>query len=298
MIGGAVAQAARTQDDARLRRQARARKLGYQVLIYVGAILLTAYCIIPLVWMFITAFKMPAEVITYPPVLFPKEPTLRNFEKLFDETLITTFLRNSLVTSFASTVLSILLGTAAAYSLTRYDYPGRNKLATFILLGYMFPPIVLIIPFFVWFKTIGLTDNYLGLIITYVALGLPFATWLLWAFFQSIPVELEEAAWIDGATRAQAVVHVIFPLALPGVIATSIFTFIVAWNEYLFALILMNTDPMKTLPVGLGDLISRPMTDWGVIMAAGVVITIPALLFFIVTQNYLIKGWGAGAVKG
>jgi ABC-type glycerol-3-phosphate transport system permease component len=194
--------------------------------------------------------------------------------------------------------VSIVLGTMAAYSLTRYRYPGRGKLATFILLGYMFPPIVLIIPFFVWFKTIGLTDNYLGLIITYVALGLPFATWLLWAFFQSIPLELEEAAWIDGATRARAIVHVVLPLSLPGVIATSIFTFIVAWNEYLFALILMNTDPMKTLPVGLADLLNRPMTDWGVIMAAGVVITLPALLFFIITQNYLIKGWGAGAVKG
>jgi len=287
-----------TQTDARLRSQARLRRLGYQVLLYTGAVLLTAYCIVPLVWMFITALKPPQEVITYPPILIPREPTLRNFEKLFDESLITTFLRNSLVTSFASTILSIIIGTAAAYSLTRYRYPGRDKIATFILLGYMFPPIVLIIPFFVWFKTIGLTDNYLGLIITYVALGLPFATWLLWAFFQSIPVELEEAAWIDGATRAQAVVYVIFPLALPGVIATSIFTFIVSWNEYLFALILMNTDPMKTLPVGLGDLISRPMTDWGVIMAAGVVITIPALLFFMITQNYLIKGWGAGAVKG
>ena len=276
----------------------RLRRTGYRVMIYGGAIVLTAYCVVPLVWMFITALKPPAEVITWPPVILPKEPTFRNFRLLFEESLIVTFLRNSLVTAFASTVLSIILGTMAAYSLTRYHYPGRNKLATFILLGYMFPPIVLIIPFFVWFKAIGLTDNYLGLIITYVALGLPFATWLLWAFFQSIPLELEEAAWIDGATRARAIVHVIFPLALPGVIATSIFTFIVAWNEYLFALILMNTDPMKTLPVGLADLLNRPMTDWGVIMAAGVVITLPALLFFIFTQQYLIKGWGAGAVKG
>ncbi|MFN8522233.1 MAG: carbohydrate ABC transporter permease [Chloroflexota bacterium] len=276
----------------------RARRVLHQAGIYTGAAVLTIYCVIPLVWMFITAIKPPAEVITWPPIIVPREPTLRNFQNLFEQSLIATFLRNSLVTSFASTALSIVLGTMAAYSLTRYAYPGRDKMATFILLGYMFPPIVLIIPFFVWFKTIGLTDQYLGLIITYVALGLPFATWLLWAFFQSIPVELEEAAWIDGATRAQAITRVILPLALPGVIATSIFTFIVAWNEYLFALILMNTDPMKTLPVGLADLLNRPTTDWGVIMAAGVVITVPALLFFILTQNYLIKGWGAGAVKG
>ena len=301
MIGHAASPA--TSAAASARRPAvqpgvRLRRIGYQILLYSGAVLLTFYCVVPLVWMFITALKPPNEVITWPPVILPKEPTLRNFRLLFEESLILTFLRNSLVTAFASTVLSIILGTMAAYSLTRYNYAGRDKLATFILLGYMFPPIVLIIPFFVWFKAIGLTDNYLGLIITYVALGLPFATWLLWAFFQSIPLELEEAAWIDGATRAQAIVHVIFPLALPGVIATSIFTFIVAWNEYLFALILMNTDPMKTLPVGLADLLNRPMTDWGVIMAAGVVITLPALLFFMLTQNFLIKGWGAGAVKG
>ena len=286
----------RVQQGAHLR--VRMRRGAYQVMLYSGAALLTLYCIVPLVWMFLTALKPPAEVVTWPPIILPREPTFRNFQLLFEQSLILTFLRNSLVTAFASTALSILLGTLAAYSLTRFEYPGRNKLATFILLGYMFPPIVLIIPFFIWFKAIGLTENYLGLTITYVALGLPFATWLLWAFFQSIPVELEEAAWIDGATRTQAVVRVIFPLALPGVIATSIFTFIVAWNEYLFALILMNTDPMKTLPVGLADLLNRPMIDWGVIMAAGVVITLPALLFFIVTQNYLVKGWGAGAVKG
>jgi ABC-type glycerol-3-phosphate transport system permease component len=295
MIGQATTASATVPRKA---AAARLRYAAYQALIYGGAILLTIYCTIPLVWMFITSLKPPAEVITWPPVVMPKEPTLRNFRLLFEESLILTFLRNSLVTAFASTILSIVLGTMAAYSLTRYQYPGRNKMATFILLGYMFPPIVLIIPFFVWFKAIGLTDNYLGLTITYVALGLPFATWLLWAFFQSIPLELEEAAWIDGATRFQAIVRVIFPLALPGVIATSIFTFIVAWNEYLFALILMNTDPMKTLPVGLADLLNRPMTDWGVIMAAGVVITVPALVFFIATQNFLIKGWGAGAVKG
>jgi ABC-type glycerol-3-phosphate transport system permease component len=295
MIGQAATRAP-TQVGAKV--GARARRIGYQTMLYGGALLLTAYCVVPLVWMLLTSLKPPNEVITYPPAILPKEPTLRNFRLLFEESLILTFLRNSLVAAFGSTVLSIILGTMAAYSLTRYRYPGRGKLATFILLGYMFPPIVLIIPFFVWFKAIGLTDSYVGLTVTYVALGLPFATWLLWAFFQSIPLELEEAAWIDGATRARAILHVVLPLSLPGVIATSIFTFIVAWNEYLFALILMNTDPMKTLPVGLADLLNRPMTDWGVIMSAGVVITLPALVFFICTQNYLVKGWGAGAVKG
>ncbi|MGE3269410.1 MAG: carbohydrate ABC transporter permease [Chloroflexota bacterium] len=297
MMGQAATQAPSSPQSSAF-SAARARKIGYQTLVYFGALLLTAYCVVPLAWMVLTSIKPPQEVITYPPAILPKAPTIRNFVLLFQESLILTFLWNSVVAAVGSTVLSIILGTMAAYSLTRYRYPGRGKLATMILLGYMFPPIVLIIPFFVWFKAIGLTDSYIGLTITYVALGLPFATWLLWAFFQSIPLELEEAAWIDGATRPRAIIHVVLPLSLPGVIATSIFTFIVAWNEYLFALILMNTDRMKTLPVGLADLLNRPMTDWGVIMAAGVVITVPALLFFIMTQNYLVKGWGAGAVKG
>jgi ABC-type glycerol-3-phosphate transport system permease component len=126
---------------------------------------------------------------------------------------------------------------------------------------------------------------------------LPFAIWLLRAFFQSIPLDIEEAAWMDGADRLHAIIYVILPLSLPGVIATSIFTFIVSWNDYLFALVLMTEEEMRTLPVGLGDLLNRAFIDWGVIMAAAMLITLPALVFFILTQNFLIRGWGAGAVK-
>ena len=127
--------------------------------------------------------------------------------------------------------------------------------------------------------------------------SLPFAIWLLRAFFQSIPLDIEEAAWMDGADRLRAIIYVILPLSLPGVIATSIFTFIVSWNDYLFALVLMTEEEMRTLPVGLGDLLNRAFIDWGVIMAAAMLITLPALVFFILTQNFLIRGWGAGAVK-
>lgn len=281
-----------------LRLRGLVRRLSYRGMVYLCAALVAFICTAPFLWMASTAFKPPREVLTWPPIILPKNPTLNNFVVLFRDSLFTTFLQNSLVTAFGSTAISITIAVLGAYSLTRYTYRGRNQMATFVLLGYMFPPIVLIIPFFVWFYNMGLTDNYLGLVLAYVAVGLPFAVWLLWAFFQSIPLELEEAAWIDGATRARAIWHVIVPLAIPGVIATSIFTFIVAWNDYLFSLVLMSTDPHKTLTVGLADLLERPTLDWGVIMAAGVLITIPALIFFVITQNYLIKGWGAGAVKG
>ncbi len=287
-----------SSSSASRRLRAAIRRFSFQGLLYLGAALTAFVCSAPLLWMASTAFKPPQEVLTWPPIILPKNPTMNNFFILFRDSLFTTFLKNSLITAFGSTVISITIAVLGAYSLTRYNYRGRNHIATFVLLGYMFPPIVLIIPFFVWFYNLGLTDNYLGLILAYVAIGLPFAVWLLWAFFQSIPLELEEAAWIDGASRGRAIWHVIVPMAIPGVIATSIFTFIVGWNDYLFSLVLMSTDPHKTLTVGLADLLERPTLDWGVIMSAGMLITIPALIFFIATQNYLIKGWGAGAVKG
>lgn len=276
----------------------RRGSLQRDLMLYFCALLLGFLSAFPLLWMISTSLKPPRELLAWPPSFLPKQPTLQNFVLLFQESNFLLYLKNSLICTLTATVIAILIASAGAYSLTRYRYRGREKFATLILLAYMFPPVVLIIPFFVWMQSLGLIDSYLSLIMSYVALSLPFAVWLLRAFFQSIPLEIEEAALIDGADRLRAVIYVIFPLALPGVIATSIFTFIVSWNDYLFALVLMTEDEMRTLPVGLGELLNRAFIDWGVIMAAAMLITIPALLFFITTQNFLIKGWGAGAVKG
>ena len=137
-----------------------------------------------------------------------------------------------------------------------------------------------------------------GLALTYISFSLPYALWILRAFFQSIPVELEHAALIDGANRAQALAYVVMPLALPGIIATAIFTFIVAWNDFLFALVLIGKDELKTLAIGINEFFHMAVVDWGLIMAAGVMVTIPALVFFVAVQRYLIAGWGAGGLKG
>ena len=209
-----------------------------------------------------------------------------------------TYFKNSILCATFSTLCSIAIGTMGGYSLTRFRYWGREKIAMLSLLTYMFPPIVLIIPFFIFFRMLGLTNSYMGLILAYVSFSLPFSVWLLRAFFLSIPLDLEEAAMMDGANRYQAIVYVVMPLALPGIIATAIFTFIVAWNDYLFARILMGQEELKTIPVGVQDFFNMAVIDWGLIMAAGMMITIPALVFFISSQRYLIDGWGAGAVKG
>ncbi|HET6521393.1 MAG TPA: carbohydrate ABC transporter permease, partial [Geminicoccaceae bacterium] len=196
------------------------------------------------------------------------------------------------------TLLTIFVATLAAYGITRFRFPGRGLIAGTMLFTYMFAPIMIVVPFYILMRAAGLVNSYLGLALAYTAFSLPFSMWLLRSFFQSIPLELEEAAMTDGATRPQAVARVIVPMALPGVIAVSIFTFIVAWNDYLFARVLISSNNLKTLPVGMQDLYTSTVTDWGMMMAAGVVITLPALAFFVMVQRYLIAGWGAGAVKG
>jgi len=256
------------------------------------------YCIFPLYWMVVSSIKTSPELLAYPPTFVPHELSWGGYWKLFHETNFWTYFVNSIVISGIATVIVVILGAIAAYSLTRYQYRGREKIAKFLLLAYMFPPIVLIVPLFIFASSLGLTNSRVGVALSYISFSLPYAIWILRAFFQSLPVELEHAAWIDGATRRQALLYVVVPLALPGIIATSIFTFIVAWNDFLFASVLISTDPLKTLPVGINDFFHMAVVDWRLIMAAGVMITIPAVIFFVAVQQYLVEGWGAGGVKG
>jgi ABC-type glycerol-3-phosphate transport system permease component len=245
-----------------------------------------------------TSFKPPIEVFAQPPSFIPKEPTWDNFHRLFTATGFLIYFRNSLIVSGLAVLLTMVVSAAGAYSLTRYQYLGREKIAGLILCTYMFAPIMVVIPFFILVKKMGIENTHFALVLAFTSFCLPFTLWLMRAFFKTIPLQLEEAALVDGAGRVRAVIHVILPLALPGIIATSIFTFILAWNDYIFTRILITSDELKTLPVGVQDLFHSSLIDWGLIMAAGMMITIPALLFFVAVQRYLIRGWGAGAVKG
>jgi ABC-type glycerol-3-phosphate transport system permease component len=162
----------------------------------------------------------------------------------------------------------------------------------------MFAPIMIAIPFYVLVRQLGIANTHFALVLAYTALCMPFTLWLLKTFLQAIPMELEEAALMDGASRTQAVLYVMLPLALPGIIATGIFTFILAWNDYIFVRILISSDTLKTLSVGIADLYNATVIDWGMIMAGSTLITAPVLLVFVFIQRYLIAGWGAGGVKG
>jgi len=274
-----------------------ARRLSYTAALYLGSAALLTFCGVPLLWMLFTALKPPEDLFAYPPrVLGPY--TLANFARLLGGTDFLTYLRNSVVVAGVTVVVDIVIATLGAYSLTRYRYPGKELLANLTLFTYMFAPIMIIIPVYVLLKELGLTNSHTGIVLAYLSISLPFTLWLLRAFFHALPVELEQAAFVDGANRLQAVVYVVLPQALPGVIATSVFAFVVVWNDYLFARVLLNDRGLLTMPVGLQDLYESTIVDWGLLMSGAVVVTIPALVFFLVVQRFLIQGWGMGAVKG
>jgi ABC-type glycerol-3-phosphate transport system permease component len=267
-------------------------------LLYAAAVVLLIAGAFPFFWMLSTALKPSAEIFATPPGLIPLHPTLENFRRLFVETHFTGFFRNSVVVAGATVLLTLSVSALGAYGLTRYTFRGRETVAGLILLTYMFAPIMIIIPFYILVKQLGIVNTHLALVLSYTTFCLPFCLWVLRAFFQSIPLELEEAALVDGAGRGKTVWYVVLPLALPGLIAAAIFTFILAWNDFLFALVLITSDELKTLPVGVNDLFNATIVDWGMIMAAGVMITVPTILFFAAVQRYLVQGWGAGGVKG
>ena len=276
----------------------RLRARAGRVLLYAAALALAAQAVLPLLWMLSTSLKPPREVFATPPTLIPGAPTLENFARLVSDTAFLTYFRNSVAVAGLTVLLTMVVGAAGAYSLTRFAFPGREAVAKLILCTYMFAPIMIVVPIYILARRLGLVDTHTALVLSYSSFCLPFALWLLRAFFQSIPLELEEAARVDGAGRPRAVLYVVAPLALPGLIATAIFTFTLAWNDYIFTRILIASDELKTLPVGVQDLFAAAVVDWGLVMAAGMLITIPALAFFMAVQRHLVAGWGSGGLKG
>ena len=268
------------------------------LVIFVSVSLLLVFTGFPFIWMAATAFKSSAEIFVYPPYLIPKDFTFDNVQRLFENTRFVTYFKNSVYVSTMTVILNLIIATPGAYALTRFRFFGREKIATVILFTYMFSPIMIIIPFYVLIRYLGLVNTHFALILAYTAFTLPFSLWMLRTFFQSIPLDLEEAALTDGASRLKAVFYVVLPTALPGVVATSIFTFILAWNDYIFVRILISSDELKTLSVGIADLYNSSVIDWGMIMSGCVLIIVPVVVVFSYLQKYLVAGWGTGGVKG
>jgi multiple sugar transport system permease protein len=269
------------------------RTLGYLVLAVTLLVIL-----FPIYWMLVTAFDPPTLGYNAQPSLWPTKLTLAAFIQLFNEYAFATWMRNTLLVALASTVLAIVIGTLAAYSLSRLRYPGRALLSGLFFLVYLFPASLLFVPVFVSLSGLGLKNSYVGLIATYLTFTIPFCTWMLKAYLTGIPIELEEAALVDGANRIQAMVRIILPLAAPGVAAAAIFAFTLAWNEYLYAFILLSDSEKMTLSPGMTQLVFGDIFLWGMIMAGATLMSLPVLVLYFVAQRFVVSGLTAGSVKG
>lgn len=274
------------------------KSVFHKVWLYGLILLVCSFCLFPFFWSLSTSFKTMAETHALPPTFIPKQPTFMPYIELFQAKIFARWLLNSFIVALSTTILSIFAAVFAGYAAARFNFPGRLSFLFLILMTYMFPGTLVLVPLYLIFLKLRLVDTYLALILAFTSFALPFCVWMLKGFFDFIPSDLEDAAMIDGCTRIGAFMRVILPLAIPGVIATAIFAFLTAWNEFLFAFVLTNTESMRTAPVGLYMLIGEYLTVWNQFMAASVVITLPVIALFIFLQRYLVQGLTAGAVKG
>lgn len=275
------------------------RKIVRKTTLFVGAFIILIVMIFPLIHMTSFSLKLDSEIYKYPFRLIPQKITFVNYLKLIVVRQFGLYLLNSFFVAGVAAIISIIIGTLACYSITRFKFPGRNVITPFILFSYMLPSIVLAIPFYIIWNSVGLVDTRIGLVLTYVSLTFPFSVLLLRSYFENTPKVLEDAAVIDGATKFQAFYKVTLPLVFPGIISVFIFVFILAWNEYLYASILIYTESKITVSLGLGRLIGyTTVYSWGVLLAGGVFATLPVLVMFSLMQTKLVPGISVGAVKG
>ncbi|TCN21463.1 carbohydrate ABC transporter permease [Mesobacillus foraminis] len=255
------------------------------------------FTLFPLYWTINTAFKQEGEIVQRPLSYLPVSPTIDNFVTAWTNVGFSTYFKNSLLVGVCTVLIVLVLSTLSGYALSRYKFKGKRPFLLMLLCTQFIPRSMLIIPLFIIFKNMGLISNPLSLIITYAAVEIPFTTVLMNGFISNVPRELEEAAMIDGCNRLQAIRHVIFPLLIPGIVATSVFTFIYTWNEFLLALMLTNQQGRFTLPVGLSYMMGEFNINYGALAAGSVIALIPAIILFAYAQKHLVNGMG-GAVKG
>ena len=272
-------------------------KTGWTTLA-LGVALLAALA--PVYWMITISLKTEIDQFAIPPKWFAFTPTLQHYYDAFVTRSFAQYLLTSAIVAVVSTACALVIGTLAAYALARFRLPYNldRKLALWILSTRMFPAIVTAVPLFLMMRDLRLLNTKLALIVVYTGFNLPFVVWMMRGFFAEVPRDLEEAALVDGDSRLGALVRVVLPLVTPGLAATAVFCLIVCWNEFLFALVLTQTDAAMTLPVGIAGRVTQYEIKWGVMSAAGVVAMVPILIFALAMQRYLVRGLSLGAVKG
>lgn len=258
---------------------------------------IVGFAVLPWIWMMLSSVRPDAELTQSPVALLPQTVTLSHYIELLARTSFLQNLRDSLVVASGAVALGLLLALPAGYAFSRFRFRGRQALRVQFLVINMFPVVMLILPLFVLMRQLGLLDTYGALIAGHATFTLPFAVWLLTSYIDGIPVDLDQAAMIDGATRLQAMRLVVIPLLLPGLVAVGIYLFIASWNEYLFALMLAGRR-VRTVTVALQMFIGENQIQWGLLMAGGTLVALPATMLFLFAQRRLVGGLTGGAVKG
>ena len=257
-----------------------------------------AFVLFPFYWIIITSFKTDLQIQQYRSIYWPDPWTLEQHSSLLVDTPFLTWFRNTVIVATASTALSVVVAALAAYALARLKFLGARMLTTLLLITYLLPGSLLFIPLYRILTDLGIINTYAALILTYPTFLMPFATWVMMGYFRSIPVELEEAALIDGANRLTAFWRITLPLAAPALLSVALFAFTNAWNEFLFAFVFITSENLKTLPVGLQLLVFGDIYPWGKLMSASLLMAIPVVFIYIYAQRFLVEGLTAGSVKG
>lgn len=272
----------------------RLRKLyGYVVLAIIFAIVT-----FPMLWMFLTSFKTVDQIQTNRNPYYPKPPTIRNYVELATETDFPHWFKNSVIVTSSVVLITLIVGSMAAYSIVRINFKGKKVLAIVVLITYLVPPSLLFIPLYVMLNRYQLTNTLMSLIIVHPTFTIPFCAWFLMGFIRTIPSEIDEVALVDGANRIQIFYRITIHLILPGLVASAIFAFVLSWNNYIYALVFIRSELKLTLPVGIHQMTMFDVYPWGQLMAAAMLTSVPIVLLYAILNRYMIAGLSAGAVKG
>lgn len=264
---------------------------------YVYLIVLSILAVFPLLWLLVSAFKSSNEMLGNPTSFWPKQWTMENFKTVLVTLKFTVNIKNSLIVALSTTVLATIISALAAYGIIRF-FPKLGNIMTKVLITtYMFPSIMLVIPYAVVMNVINLTNTRLGLVLVYMSFSVPYAVWMLVGFFKTVPIDIEESGRIDGANRLQVFLKLVLPLVRPGVVSTAIYVFINAWNEFLYAMLLVSSSSKTALSVAVKTLSAADIVDWGALMAASAIVVLPSIIFFCFIQNKIAGGLADGAVK-
>jgi multiple sugar transport system permease protein len=275
-------------------------RITAQSLKYLLIIVLLIVALFPIYWMFVSAFRTNSELTSLPPKFLPTGgATLDNCERILSSSIYLTYYKNSLIVASSTVIISIIISVMAGYSFSRFRFFGRSAAMSGILSVQMFPIVAILISLFSFFADLQLINTYRALILADITIALPFSIWFLTSFFDTIPRELEEAAFIDGASRIRTLIQVVVPLTRPGIIAVAIYSFLMSWDDFVFGLILINKDEMRTLPVGISlSFLGEFEYDWSGMMTVSIIASVPILILFIVLNRYMVEGLTQGALKG